>query len=99
MYNFSKGGWVVHVLRIVLLLVMALALAGCSRPASERLWRQTGPEVPTLSAFDETMKEFMVAREISAGALAITYRGRLVVARGYSWAKPDSPASATGSRA
>ncbi len=92
MHSFGKGGWVVAALRIVLLLFAAIAPAGCSIPASERVWRQTGPEVPALSAFDETMKEFMASREISAGALAITYRGRLVVARGYTWAKVDSPA-------
>jgi CubicO group peptidase (beta-lactamase class C family) len=91
MHNFSKGGRVVAVLRIVLLLLAGLAMAGCSSPASQRVWRQTGPELPALPAFDQAMKEFMVSREISAGALAITYRGRLVVARGYTWAKADSP--------
>ncbi|HUV65878.1 MAG TPA: serine hydrolase domain-containing protein [Sedimentisphaerales bacterium] len=91
MYRSTKHGWAVPVLRITLLLVVGFAPVGCSSPASRWVWRQTGPDVPALSAFDETMKEFIVSREVSAGALAITYRGRLVFARGYTWAKADSP--------
>ena len=72
------------------LLVTGLALTGCASMATDRVWRQTGPQVPELSAFDDTMKDFMVSRKISAGALAITYRGRLVFAQGYTWAKTDS---------
>jgi CubicO group peptidase (beta-lactamase class C family) len=39
------------------------------------------------------MKDFMVSRKISAGSLAITYKSRLVFARGYTWSKADSPAT------
>jgi len=49
-----------------------------------------GPDVPGLSVFDETMKQFMVSRNVSAGSLAITYKSRLVFARGYTWSKTDS---------
>ncbi len=39
------------------------------------------------------MKDFMVSREVSAGALAITHNGWLVFARGYSWAGVGSQAT------
>lgn len=87
----SKRSRVAFVSRVALLLALGFAPAGCSSVAGGRVWRQTGPEVPALSAFDETMKEFMVSRGISAGALAMTYHGRLVFARGYTWAKAVSP--------
>ncbi len=58
-----------------------------------RVWRVTGQSAgPELEALDSTMKQFMVERNISAGALAITYRGRLMLAKGYTWApKGDEP--------
>ena len=79
------------ILKIILLLILCSAATGCSIVPSPRVWRETGPEVPELSVFDTTMKDFMVTRKVSAGALAITYRGRLVFARGYSWAGANSP--------
>jgi CubicO group peptidase (beta-lactamase class C family) len=39
------------------------------------------------------MKGFMVSNKVSAGSLAITYSGRLVFTRGYSWARASSPAT------
>jgi CubicO group peptidase (beta-lactamase class C family) len=39
------------------------------------------------------MKDFMVSKKVSAGSLAITYKGRLVFSRGYTWSKADSPAT------
>jgi CubicO group peptidase (beta-lactamase class C family) len=52
-----------------------------------------GLEVQELSAFDTTMKDFMTSRDISAGALAITYHSRLVFARGYTWSDVNAPAT------
>ncbi|MFC5262873.1 serine hydrolase domain-containing protein [Kribbella qitaiheensis] len=52
--------------------------------SAEATWRATGTAVPALSGFDNQMKAFMQARGISAGQLAVTYKGRLVLARGYS---------------
>ncbi|MGW5668344.1 serine hydrolase domain-containing protein [Micromonospora sp. NPDC003776] len=61
-------------------------------PASAALpiWTTSGTAVSSLSAFDDTMKSFMLAREISAGQLAVTYQGRLVLARGYGNNSPQS---------
>ncbi len=56
-----------------------------------RLWHQAGPDVPELSVFDNTMKDFMTSNKISAGSLAITYKSRLVFARGYTWSEADLP--------
>lgn len=47
-------------------------------------WRATGTAVPALSVFDNQLKTFMQARGITAGQVAVTYKGRLVLARGYS---------------
>lgn len=44
----------------------------------------TGPEVSALLPFDTTMTEFMQQRSIPCAALAVTYQGRLVFARGYT---------------
>lgn len=48
-------------------------------------WKVTGTTVPGLATFDGAMKTFMQARGISAGQLAVTFHGRLVLARGYTW--------------
>jgi N-acyl-D-amino-acid deacylase len=41
-------------------------------------------------AFDAVMAEFMTAREIPGGALAVVKEGRLVYASGYGWADRES---------
>jgi len=83
----------VKVIKIILILTINSILTGCSLLTGPRIWCQIGPEVPELSVFDETMKEFMVSRKISAGSLALTYNSRLVFARGYTWSKANSPAT------
>lgn len=47
-------------------------------------WKATGTAVPALAGFDNQMKTFMQARGVTAGQFAVTYKGRLVLARGYS---------------
>jgi len=81
----------VSIVKIIALLVISSTLPGCSVLTGPRVWRQTGPDVQELSAFDKTMKDFMVSHKISAGSLAITYNSRLVFARGYTWSKASSP--------
>jgi CubicO group peptidase (beta-lactamase class C family) len=83
---------VMNILKIIVLPIIYLALtAGCSILPGPRVWRQTGPDVPELSAFDTTMKDFMTTRKVSAASLAITYKSRLVFARGYTWSKAACP--------
>ena len=52
---------------------------------SPRTWITSGQAIPSLNAFDQTVRQFMQARNISSGALAVTRQGKLVLARGYSW--------------
>lgn len=49
-------------------------------------WRASGIEVGSLRGFDDAVQSYMKERDIARGSLAVTYRGRLVLARGYTWA-------------
>ncbi|MFK4088848.1 serine hydrolase domain-containing protein [Kribbella sp. NPDC020789] len=55
-----------------------------ARSADAATWKVTGTAVPALAGFDNQLKAFMQARGVTAGQLAVTYKGRLVLARGYS---------------
>ena len=50
----------------------------------KKCWIETGPKVPELEGFDRMMREFMQARNIPGGSLAVTRDRRLVLARGYT---------------
>src|SRR4030042_1704520 len=92
MLRFYEKRQAVNIFKIIALPIMCAALTGCSVLTGPRVWHETGPDVAELSVFDDTMKDFMVSHKVSAGSLAITYEGRLVFARGYTWSKADSPA-------
>ncbi|SBT44008.1 serine hydrolase domain-containing protein [Micromonospora auratinigra] len=68
----------------------AAALGPAPANAALPIWATSGIAVSSLSAFDDTMKDFMQARHISAGQLAVTYQGRLVLARGYGNNSPQA---------
>lgn len=57
--------------------------------ADELTWRVTGPEVAPLAHFDDVMREYMEARSISAGSLAVARGGRIALVRGYTWGGSD----------
>lgn len=63
---------------------LTLLLAVAADPAAAQ-WTVTGTPVPELAAFDSAMQTFMTARNIPSGQLAVTWQGRLVLARGYSY--------------
>ncbi|MFI5735582.1 serine hydrolase domain-containing protein [Kribbella sp. NPDC051587] len=63
--------------------------AGAAASADAATWKVTGTAVPALAGFDNQMKTFMQARGVTAGQLAVTYKGRLVLARGYSASTAD----------
>ncbi|MFC4563328.1 serine hydrolase domain-containing protein [Nocardiopsis mangrovi] len=65
--------------------VLGGTAAGAPSAAAAPEWRATGTAVSALAGFDETMRAFMRERDVSAGQLAVTYQGRLVLARGYAW--------------
>jgi len=93
MLQLNKKRTAVNIIKMIVPAVMCSALMGCSIFTDPRVWQQAGSDVPELSVFDETMRDFMVSHRVSAGSLAITYNGRLVFARGYTWSKEDSPAT------
>lgn len=64
----------------VLLAFLTLFFATHVHPAEV----SDGEEVPELAHFDTTMMNFMAERNIPDGQLAITYGGRLVLARAYT---------------
>ena len=92
MFQLYEKRPAVNIIKIIVLVIICSALTGCSVLTGPRVWRQTGPDVHELSVFDETMKDFMISNKVSAGSLAITYKSRLVFARGYTWSKANSPA-------
>jgi N-acyl-D-amino-acid deacylase len=72
-----------------------LALWSCGQRA---LGAITGPAVPELTAYDNFMTAFMREHKPPGAALAVTYHGRLVYARGFGFAdlekhEPVRPAS------
>ncbi|MEV4253482.1 serine hydrolase domain-containing protein [Spirillospora sp. NPDC049652] len=54
-------------------------------PAAARGWKVTGQALPGLGGFDATVKSFMQARNIPCGQLAVARKGKLLLARGYTW--------------
>ncbi|MGH8609498.1 MAG: serine hydrolase domain-containing protein, partial [Gammaproteobacteria bacterium] len=54
------------------------------------VWRiPTGVAVPNLEAFDNVMRRYMESHAVASGVLAIARNGRLVLARGYTFAEPN----------
>lgn len=70
--------------------VLAPAARGSAAQASAATTATTwytsvqGPPTPTMTAFDDTMLNFMEQRGITCGSLAVTDQGRLVKATGYT---------------
>jgi CubicO group peptidase (beta-lactamase class C family) len=72
-------------------------LTGPARPAEAvaRVWRVTGQALPGLADLDAAVMAFMEDRSITCGSLAVTRNGRLVLARGYTWAAARTPVAPT----
>jgi N-acyl-D-amino-acid deacylase len=78
-------------------LVMALALGSAAQPAAadptppaDLPLPVSGEGGPGVAAFDTLITEFMRKWRIPAGAVAVSHQGRLVFARGYGIADPES---------
>src|SRR5262245_24202988 len=54
-------------------------------------WTMTGPASPELAEFDAAMKAYRTQHDVPGGVLAVEKDGRLVLARGYTWAEADYP--------
>src|SRR5262249_28883964 len=61
-------------------------------PVERKWFDPTGQEVKELAVFDHAMKAFMTGNGVRGAAVAVTRNGRLVLARGYTYAEPDYPA-------
>jgi CubicO group peptidase (beta-lactamase class C family) len=68
----------------------AAVFVGTDTPIARVLTR-TGTAVSGFSAFDTYMANHMLATDARAAGLAITKAGRLVYARGYTYAEPGYP--------
>ncbi len=64
---------------------MLVAPGALRRTLAAPSWSTTGQTVPELAGFDNAVQAYMQARNIRSGSLAVTYYGRLVLARGYSY--------------
>ena len=58
-----------------------------------RSFSATGPALIDASPFDAAMKNYLAATGVRAASLAIARRGRLILARAYTWAEPGYPAT------
>jgi N-acyl-D-amino-acid deacylase len=81
-------------LRIALCLIGLLIAVAVPRASA-----QTGVPVPALQTVDEAITQYMARWSLPGGAVAITYRDKLIFARGYGFAdvehkrpvEPDTP--------
>ena len=64
--------------------------ASTDLPAA-RQWTVTGTAVPQLSAYDTWVQNLMQSGGVHGATLAIVKDGRLVFARGYTWAEAGYP--------
>ncbi len=67
------------------------ALYAASARPLPKAFTATGPESPGLEAFDAYVERLMRAHQVRAGSLAMVKDGRLVMARGYTYAEPGYP--------
>ncbi|MGH3240446.1 MAG: serine hydrolase domain-containing protein, partial [Spirillospora sp.] len=63
------------------------AAAAAAAGAAARSWRVKGKALAGLGGFDATLKTFMRERNIPCGQLAVVRKGKLVLARGYTYAE------------
>lgn len=54
------------------------------------LHAQTGTAVPSMSAVDTAMNDFLTRQQIPGGSLSIAFQGRLIYARGFGRADRDT---------
>ncbi len=52
--------------------------------AAQGGWKVAGQPAPRLIGFDERVREFMEAQGVSAGQLAVSFKGKLALNHGYA---------------
>ena len=81
--------------RRISLLLLLLTLGTLAAPAAPSAPPVTGPTLPGLAAVDTAMLALLEKHGSPGGQLAVAYRGRLVLSRGYGYADRDTNAPAT----
>lgn len=74
-------------LRLPLPVTLLFLLAALTTPP---VVAQTGEAVPEMSALDANIEAFMEKWDVPGGAVAVSYQGRLVYARGFGLADTDA---------
>ena len=59
--------------------------------APSRRWTITGTWVEEFDSLDAAMQRLLQRYAVRAGSLAVARQGKLLFARGYTWAEPDYP--------
>ncbi|MFO1052462.1 MAG: serine hydrolase [Planctomycetota bacterium] len=67
------------------------AIFASSETVLGRSFTVTGTAVPELAAFDDYVQQLMQGDAVRAASLAVVKDGRLVLARGYTWAESGYP--------
>ncbi|MSU68645.1 MAG: hypothetical protein CK548_04950 [Opitutia bacterium] len=80
---------------LLLLAVCALPVRAAPTAAASSAPPITGPALPGLAAVDTAMRGLLEKHPSTGGQLAVAYRCRLVLSRGYGFADRDIPAPAT----
>ena len=57
--------------------------------APSRRWTVTGTRVEEFDSLDAAMQRLLQRYAVRAGSLAVARQGKLLFARGYTWAEPD----------
>ena len=70
--------------RKLLYVSLSLEAGVISAGTAHAQWTVTGKSVPQLAVFDNAMQTIMANHNIPNGKMAVTYQGRLVLARGYT---------------
>jgi CubicO group peptidase (beta-lactamase class C family) len=75
-------------MRRILVTFVAGVAAALPLAAQDRVWTETGPTGPGFEEVDAAIRSFMQQWEVPGAAVAATYQGRLIFARGYTWDDP-----------
>lgn len=68
----------------------AAAWAASDLPLANQ-WTMTGPGQPSMQPFDDWVQNWMTSNDLRGASLAVVKDGRLVHARGYTWARKGYP--------
>lgn len=76
--------------RVLSALTIGIIVAAIPATAQDRRWTETGETVMGWEVVDEGIQDFMETWTIPGAAMAVTFEGRLLFSRGYTWDVPDA---------